>query len=137
MILRQKIVLDTNTLVSRLLLPDSLPARAARKAIRQGDILSSQDTLFELADVLSRPKFDKYVSLEDRREFLRYFTRIAEKVQIVKTVSACRDVKDNKFLELAVNGEASVIITGDRDLLDLHPFLTVQIISPANYLEIS
>jgi predicted nucleic acid-binding protein len=158
MIVRPRLVLDTNLLVSRLLLPDSLPAAAVRKAVREADILASDDTLLELADILSRPKFDRYVSLEDRREFLRSFGRIALKVEIVRTVHACRlparsrgfasarppkasghrrakagDPRDNKFLELAVNGEARAIITGDRDLLDLHPFQTAQILSPAQY----
>ena len=47
----------------------------------------------------------------------------------------CRDAKDDKFLEVAVNGKADYLITGDRDLLVLHPFREIQIVSPATFLE--
>ncbi|MCB1863728.1 MAG: putative toxin-antitoxin system toxin component, PIN family, partial [Gammaproteobacteria bacterium] len=92
-------------------------------------------TLNELAEVLSRPKFDPYISLNDRQEFFRVFGRVAERVPIVRRVHVCRDPKDDKFLELAINGQASHIVTGDQDLLVLHPFHNIQIITPANYLE--
>jgi len=46
----------------------------------------------------------------------------------------CRDPKDDKFLELALNGRADAIITGDADLLALHPWREVAIVSPADYL---
>ena len=64
---RERVVLDTNALVSRLLLPDSLPARAVSKALDDADLLVSAATLAELADVLSRPKFDRYVTIEERQ----------------------------------------------------------------------
>ena len=60
--------------------------------------------------------------------------RIAEMVPIIHTIRACRDARDDKFLELAVNGEASHIVTGDADLLELNPFQGIPIITPASYL---
>lgn len=66
---RARIVLDTNALVSRLLVPDSLPGRVVRKAVDEGLILMSESTLYALADVLGREKFDAYVSIQDREEF--------------------------------------------------------------------
>ena len=128
------LVFDTNTLISGLLLPDSLPARAVKKGIHEGKIMVSGDTLNELAEVLSRAKFDRYISLENRKEYFRYFARVVEKVEIIRKIKACRDPKDNKFLELTINGQAEVIITGDKDLLILHPYQSIQIITPAQYL---
>jgi len=89
----------------------------------------------ELADVLGRPKFDTYATVRERQEFLRLFDRIAERVPIVHKIRACRDPKDDKFLELAINGAAQVIITGDADLLALHPFRGIDILTPASYLD--
>ena len=129
------LVFDTNTLLSHLLIPSSLPARAVKKDLHDGRLIVSDDTLNELAEVLSRPKFDPYISLNDRQEFFRVFGRVAERVPIVRRVHVCRDPKDDKFLELAINGQASHIVTGDQDLLVLHPFHSIQIITPANYLE--
>jgi putative PIN family toxin of toxin-antitoxin system len=130
-----RIVVGTNTLVSRLLLANSVPAQAVRRAVNEAQLLVSDATMTELADVLARPKFDAYVSLEDRQQFIRLLGRIVEMVPIVHTVRACRDPRDDKFLELPVNGEADLIVTGDEDLLALHPFRGVPIITPAAYVD--
>ncbi len=127
-------MVDTNVLLSRLLVPGSVPAQAVRRAVDQGQILASEATLEELADVLSRPKFDRYLTISERQQFLRLFMRIAQWVPILHPVQACRDPRDDKFLALAVNGEAGVIISGDQDLLVLDPFRDVRILEPAAYL---
>lgn len=88
----------------------------------------------ELTDVLSRPKFDRYIDISDRQGFLRPLARMAEWVPIVQVIRACRDPRDDKFLELAINGEADLIVTGDADLLALHPFRRIPILAPAAYL---
>ena len=131
---KERVVIDTNALISRLLLPASVPAEAVRKAVDEAQVLASDATIMELADVLGRPKFDPYLTIEERQEFLRLFGRIAERIPIVRIVLACRDPKDDKFLELAVNGGAHLIVTGDADLLALHPFRSIDIITPASYL---
>ncbi len=131
---RERLVIDTNALISRLLLPGSIPGQAVRKAVAEDQLLASDDTIMELADVLARPKFDPYMTVDERREFLRLFDRIAERIPIIHVVRACRDPKDDKFLELAVNGAAQLIITGDGDLLALHPFRGIDILTPAHYL---
>ena len=131
---RQRVVVDTNVLVSRLLLADSIPAQAVREARRKGTLLVSEATMQELADVLARPRFDRYVSIEDRKQLLRLLARVAEFVPIVNQVRECRDPKDDKFLEVALNGRADLILTSDRDLLVLHPWRNIEILSPADYL---
>lgn len=133
--MQRRFVIDTNTLVSRMLVPESVPAKTVSYAIRTGKVLVSEDTLVELSEVLSRKKFDPYVSIEDRQEFIRYLARICETVEIVRRIDVCRDTKDNKFLELAVNGNADMIITGDSDLLVLNPFENIRIIKPADALK--
>lgn len=127
----QRIVVDTNALISRLLLPQSVPGKAVRKATDSCQLLVSEATLAELADVLARRKFASYVSVQDRQQFIRSLGRIAEMVPVIHTIRACRDPKDDKFLELAVNGGASLIVTGDQDLLALNPFRKIAIVTPA------
>ncbi len=132
---RQRIVVDTNALVSRLLLPSSVPGQAVRKAVDNSILLVSEATMNELADVLARQKFDRYISLEDRQQFLRLLGRLAEFVPIVYPVRECRDPQDDKFLEVALNGKADLIVTGDPDLLALNPWRDIAILSPTNYLK--
>jgi putative PIN family toxin of toxin-antitoxin system len=86
----QRIVVDTNALVSRLLPPRSVPAAAIRKATAAGQLLISEAALAELADVLARPKFAAYVSLHDRQQFIRVLGRIAEMVPITRIIRECR-----------------------------------------------
>jgi predicted nucleic acid-binding protein len=86
MIVRQRVVLDTNTLISRLLVPRSVPAKAVRQTTSTHTVLASDATIIELADVLSRRKFDPYITIEKRKEFLRLFGRIAEHVPILHVV---------------------------------------------------
>jgi putative PIN family toxin of toxin-antitoxin system len=132
---RERVVIDTNVLISRLLLPQSTPAQAVRMARKQGRLLVSEATMYELADVLARAKLDRYVTLENRRRFLRQLRRVTEVVQIIQIVRECRDPEDDKILELALNGHADVIITGDEDLLSLNPWRGVAILRPAQYLD--
>jgi uncharacterized protein len=130
----ERVVVDTNVLISRLLLPASVPGRAVRKAVDAGQLLVSEATMAELAAVLGRAKLDPYLSIADRQEFIRLLGRIAEMVPIVRAVRACRDPGDDKFLEVAVNGRADLIITGDRDLLALDASMDIAILAPAAYL---
>lgn len=130
-----RVVVDTNVLVSRLILPQPLPAQALRRAEREARLLISEATMYELADVLDRSKFDRYINRENRRSFLRRLGQIAELVPIVQIVRECDDPKDDKFLEVALNGKADVIITGDADLLRMHPWRGIEILSPTDYLK--
>jgi uncharacterized protein len=128
-------VVDTNILVSQLILPESLPARVLAQIEMRSTLLFSESTMYELADVLSRKKFDRYVSREDRKGFIQRLGRIAEFVPIIQSVRECRDPKDDKFLEVALNGRADVIVTGDADLLGMNPWWGVVILPPPDFLQ--
>lgn len=130
---RERIVVNTNVLISRLLAADSVPGQAVRAARREGRLLVSEATMNELAEVLSRAKLDRYVSIENRKQFLRQLARTAEFVPIIRLVRECRDANNDKFLEVALNGRADLILTGDADLLALHPWRGIAILSPADY----
>lgn len=131
--LELRVVFDTNLIVSALLFEQSLPARAFAAALDHGEILVSDATLIELSEVLRREKFDRYVPRQDREQFLVSLLREATLVDIVERIQECRDPKDDKFLELAVNGDASYLVTGDADLLVLNPFRGVAIVTPAGF----
>lgn len=127
-------VIDTNVLVSAAILASSVPRRAVDKAVDEGVLLFSDSTMAELKGVLFRPRFDRYVSREGRAVFLMQLEAIAEMVPGVQIVRECRDPNDDKFLEVALNGEADVIVTGDEDLRGMGPWRGVAILSPRDYL---
>jgi putative PIN family toxin of toxin-antitoxin system len=129
-------VFDTNVLVSALLLPDSKPRQALDAALQKGKILVSFAALAELYELLSRKRFRRYVDEEDIRTFLAALTREAQWVDVDVQITACRDPKDDKFLELAVSGQGTHIVTGDSDLLALNPFRGVEILPPHRFLQL-
>ena len=90
--------------------------------------------LAELYEVLGRKQFARYVDDEDVRRFLAALTRQTQWVEVDVEIAACRDSKDDKFLELAVSGHATHIVTGDSDLLVLNPFQGIEILSPSSFL---
>ncbi len=131
-----RVVIDTNILVSSILINSSIPDLVFKKAKNLGIILFSDSTFQELQEILNRSKFDKYVSLSIRTQFLAKFKLEAESIKIDRIIKECRDPKDDTILEVAVNGNATHIITGDQDLLELHPFRGVAILTPKQFLEI-
>ena len=91
--------------------------------------------LEELNEVLRREKFNRYVTLEEREEFLETLVERSLFIAIVENVQLCRDPKDDKILALALSGQAEYIITGDRDLLVLNPFQSIKIFTPEQVLQ--
>lgn len=131
----KRFVFDTNVIVSALLTKKSAARDSLDKARGLGEILLSLEVVGELYDVLGRPTFDRYVDEEDRIKFLNLLVKESILVEIIEKIKECRDPKDDKFLELAVNGKADFIISGDGDLQVLNPFRKVQIISPREFLD--
>ena len=128
---KHRFVFDANVLVSALLFKKSKPRQAFDKAIDSGDVLLS---ISVLSEVLNRRKFDKYLLEQERKAFLADLMREAELIEITDEINACRDPKDDKYLELSVSGKAKYIITGDKDLLVLNPFRSVKILTPQQFL---
>ena len=129
-----RVVLDTNVLISGLLSTTSTPAQAVERAISDGQLLASTATLRELMTKLLSPKFDRYVPRERRDALLLRLAPLIEIVEVVQRVQASGDPDDDKFLEVAINGRADVVVSGDRDLLDLNPFRRIAILTPAAYV---
>ena len=89
----------------------------------------------KLDQVLKREGFDRYVTEQERMEFLAVLLREATLIQVDVHIGACRDPKDNKFLELAVSGQADCIVRGDQDMLVLHPFHGMPIVTPRGFVD--
>jgi putative PIN family toxin of toxin-antitoxin system len=118
-----RVVVDTNIFISAALKENSLPGVVLQIVERSGGLLKSSATEQELLVTLARPRLVRLVPAP----FLEWVTELlaaAEPVAITERITACRDAGDDKFLELAVNGRADLIISGDGDLLALNPFGT-------------
>ncbi|MGK7885876.1 MAG: putative toxin-antitoxin system toxin component, PIN family [Crocosphaera sp.] len=132
----KRFVIDTNVLVSALLIKKSSAFKVIKIVEKIGITLYSEQTLDEITQVLQRKKFDKYLTIEERQEFILKFIEKSELVTVTDSINICRDSKDNQFLELAVSGKANCIITGDEDLLILNPFRNIPIITVNHFLKL-
>lgn len=128
-------VLDTNILISAVLKAASPPGRLFDALCRERAILLlSEETQQELHTRLMHSKFDRYVSVALRRQFLAQLDAVSESVAINGAAMGCRDTDDDKFLETALLGDAACLVSGDQDLLVLHPFRNIPILNPADCL---
>ena len=127
-----RVVVDTNVFVSAAFKETSWPGLVVRWVERFGSLLKTTATEQEVFAVLERPRIAAH-TVPLFAERLRRIFASAELVRIVEQITACRDPKDDKFLELAVNGRADVIVSGDADLLVLEAFRGIPIITPAAF----
>jgi putative PIN family toxin of toxin-antitoxin system len=128
------IVLDASTLVSASMSRGSVPDRAVRHAFASDRIAVSDATMAELLDVLARPRLARFIDPELRDKVLALLDALGAFFVPTEAVADCRDAKDDKYLELALAARAEVIVSGDDDLLVLHPWRGVRVLRPADYL---
>lgn len=131
---RERVVIDTNVLISGLLPATSTPAHAVDRAIKSAQLVATTETLRELIEKVLSPKFDRYVTRERRDALLARLAAVVDIVAVIQPIRASRDPKDDTCLEAAVNGRADVFVTGAGDLLTLHRFRGIAIVTPAAYL---
>ncbi len=128
------IVFDASTLVSAIIGRGSVPDRAVRHAFAADRVAVSEATMAELLDVLARPRLARFIDPELRDEVLALLDALGTFFAPTERVTDCRDAKDDKYLELALAAGAEVIVSGDDDLLVLHPWRGVRILRSADYL---
>lgn len=132
-----RVVVDTNVLVRATIVPHGSVGPVLLR-LRQGeyDLLYTQPLLEKLVDVLNRPRSrQKYrLTEEDIVAFLAFIVLRGEVVTPNQHIAACRDPKDDKYLEAALAGGADVIVTGDKDLLALRSFEGIPILTPSSFL---
>lgn len=131
----KRVIVDTNVLVSAALRKHSIPRKVVSLVLKQHILVFSEATIIELEEVFQRPKLNPYSLLEDRILFLQSLLEKSVIIQTTSILTDCPDPSDNRFLELAVDGDADCIISGDMDLLRMNPYKGIAIISPTTFLE--
>lgn len=134
----KEVVLDTNVFVSALLarIKDDSPPRKILSKIAAGEVglVVSPRILAEIVSILERPKLRLFIPESKIADTVSLIHQSARIVKPTVSLHACRDSKDNTILECAVAARVDVIISGDKDLLDLDPFQGIAIVSPRKFL---
>ena len=131
-----KLVIDTNILISAALSLQGAPAKLVQSALAQHRLVFSQATFDELRTRIYRPKFDRYISLEDRERLLRDFSACAIWVDSGEPGQYCRDRDDDHFIEAALKAQAHCLVSGDKDLLQAPEVLGLRILSVHQALDL-
>lgn len=133
-----KVVVDTNVLLSAALVPRSVPAELVDRLLADGRLIFSEATFAELESRIWKPKFDRYLPIERRKQILFELNSGALWVEIPVSISNqvfSRDMKDDFFIHAALAANATRLISGDVDLLCLHPLNNMHIVSPRTALD--
>ena len=134
----ERVVVDTNVLLGAALSPGGTPATLLDRLLQVGKLVFSATTFAELEGRIWLPKFDRYLPMDRRRRLLREVNACAFWVEVPSKIAErkfSRDVKDDAFIHAAMTAGASRLVTGDNDLLCLHPLGDLHILSPRDALE--
>jgi putative PIN family toxin of toxin-antitoxin system len=132
-----RVVVDTNVLLSAALSPSGAPAKLLDQLLLLGRLVFSAQTFAELDGRIWKPEFDRYLSIEQRRRILHEMNAAAFWVEVPADISRqkfSRDPNDDAFVHAAIVAEASRLISGDDDLLCLHPLNHLHILSSRSAL---
>lgn len=133
-----KVVLDTNVIVSGILVPDGPPGMIVDLwAKGELTVVVSQLLIEEYLEVLLRPKFQKVGTVAERQALLREFLQLDNTVFVYPGLQINvieDDPEDNHVLECAAEGEVQYIISGDDHLSSVKEFRGIIILTPADFL---
>jgi len=128
-----KIVFDTNILISSTLWGNSVAQKVLQKCIRENvQIFSSNEILEEFAKILKRD-FD-YSSEEAEKVISNTLQFITLIDTTTKAAIITEDPDDNKILECAIDSNSEVILTYDNHLLKLGEFSGIKIMKPESLI---
>ena len=130
-----RVVFDTNVLISAALRELGKPRKTLNWVSRSGVLLFSEETFQELERTLYKPRLLRLLEEYQRRAFLDWMRMRGNFIEVMETVRACSDPDDDKFLELALSGQADYIVTGNIKDFPPSPFEGIPIIRPAEFVE--
>ena len=134
----KRVVIDTNVWISAFLMKTGAPAGLVRQVLAHGEPVFSPATFAELDARIWRPKFDRYLDMDERKQLLHDANSLACWVTVPPAIAArtfCRDADDDKMIHAALAAQATLLVTGDDDLLCLHPLGGLNILTPREALE--
>jgi len=131
----KRVVLDTGVIISAALKKDGTSRKVFIKVVNSCKPLIAIPTLEELEEVMSRPKFARFIFTEDKISILESLVQHGELIDVISNIKLCRDEDDDIFLSLAIDGKADVLVSRDPDLLILKSIESIPILTPVEFLD--
>lgn len=131
---KDRISLDTNIGISFLITKNY--SKLDKTLLKgQAILLFSEELLNEFVEVVKRPGLKKFFSQNDIRDIMSTINQCAAFIKVTSLYAVCRDPKDNFLLALAMDGNATHLITGDNDLLEIRKFGKTRNLTISQYLQ--
>ena len=131
-----KIIIDTNLWVS-FIISNKLNLLDPLLFSHKARLLFSKELISEVESTIKKPKLIKYFTVTGFDEMFTAFEPFIDLIEVQSPVTICRDPKDNFLLELARDGNADYLLTGDKDLLIIEKFGKTKIVSIADFFEVT
>ena len=132
-----KIIIDTNLFFSAYAF-DKTILKLIDSCFEKFQIFTSLEIIAEIKEILLRDTTRNKIKNYLEEEVFNFIEKIVDESNIEipsSKLTTCRDPKDNKFLELALEVNADYIISGDKDLLELKEYQGTKIIKPSEFIE--
>jgi len=131
---KPRIIIDTNVLISGIVFggkPRQILDLLAEQSVI---VIVAEEILTELRRKISS-KFPEFIEDLHKVELLLKRDAVLIKLGTIH-INKSRDTDDNKFIEAAILGKCSFIVTGDKDLLVLESYENIKIVKPTEFLEL-
>ena len=131
-----KYIIDTNVWISYFLWKTPILDKLISSITQSGEIFASEETLEEFFQTIDKEKFENYLDNIQKEQICSDVIHRSKIIFVNIQIHDCRDPRDNVFLELAASCSADIIVTGDKDLLELDPWRDVRILTPRQCIEL-
>lgn len=129
-------VVDTNSLLAGLLLSPTCEKILTALSEKRFTLVISEDLIAEFKSVASRPKFETLLTRSLIGRTVNLIRANAEIITPDRTITICRDPKDNIILDCAASAQdLDCIVSGDEDVLALTPFEDIPVIKPGEFIK--
>lgn len=129
-----RVIIDTNLWIS-FIISKKLTVLDAFLFSNKITLLFSTELLDEINLTITKPKLKKFFKGKALDLMLSRLEPFIELIEISSSINICRDPNDNFLLELAKDGQADYLLTGDNDLLDLHKFELTKIMTIISFFD--
>ena len=133
-----RVVVDANILISFLLTHGPTISEMLRRwKNHQFTLLTSEEILVEIKQTIERFVMGNLIASEEAESLIRRVVQESEIITSLSTVTVSHNKKDNRYLECSRDGNADLLVTGDKKhLLGIKKFGKTKIISPREFVKL-
>ena len=128
-----KILIDTNIIISGLFFRGLPKEFLIKMDFKKFQVCVNKEIITEYKEQIQKKILNpKYILNE---ELFEKFFKDLHNFEKVSDLKVCRDPKDDKFINCAIDAKAIYIVSGDNDLLTLKNFAGIEIVTAREFYD--